>query len=167
MTTRVLVTVEWKNCIPILSKFKQWLSDLKARVKLTDSCAKPMRMIKTSHTRKASKSNLDTTLLDVIDYIERWISSRDGVDTKPTWRNFFKIMKDISSELDQPIYQMKELFNGMYNNIIVSISDSSSILTKHSLFLSGRGGRGKIHPSPSCAYNTDFYRKVYKYLNLM
>ena len=112
VTTRVLVTLEWRNCIPILSKFEQWLSDLKARVKLTDSCAKPMRMMKECpYTRK---SDSDTTLLDVIDYIERWISSKDGVDIKPTWSNFFKIMNDISSELGQSAYQMKELFNGMY-----------------------------------------------------
>ena len=44
-------------------------------------------------------------------YIKSWINSTDSVP-EPTWRNFFRVLKEISPELDELVYQIKEIFHG-------------------------------------------------------
>ena len=99
--------------LPILTKLRSYLSDLKERVKLTDAFAKPVRM--GSHPLKSSED----TLLDIIDYIERWINNKEDIELKPTWKNLFKIMKDISPELGELAYKIKVLFNGKHNMLLL------------------------------------------------
>ena len=41
-------------------------------------------------------------------YIKVWINSVP----EPTWRNFFRVFKGISPDLDELIYQIKEIFHG-------------------------------------------------------
>jgi hypothetical protein len=48
---------------------------------------------------------------ELIDYIESWINSTDSVP-EPTWRNFFRVLKDISPELGKLVHQIKEIFHG-------------------------------------------------------
>ena len=117
---KVLVTLQWRRNVPILTKIKPWISDLKERVKLLDTSTKPARMITTDEIRSDSRSltlNSNTdALLEVLDYFERWINSAEVVKLKPTWRNLFKMMKDISPELGELAYQIKALFTGKHNN---------------------------------------------------
>ena len=96
--------------VPVLTKLQSKLSDLKKRLKLPDVCAEPRRKTAklTNYTDEA------TTLSEVIDCIDRWINSMGSV--QPSWRNFFRILKDISPKLDILAYQIKELFHGKINN---------------------------------------------------
>ena len=48
---------------------------------------------------------------EAIDFIESWINSTDSVP-EPTWRNFFRVLKDTSPELGELVYQIKEIFHG-------------------------------------------------------
>ena len=85
----------------ILTTFKPWIGNLEERVKLPSTLDRFMFRFR-SYTSDS----------DVIDYFERWINSKEVVELKPTWRNLFKIMKDISPELGELAYQIKVLFNG-------------------------------------------------------
>ena len=46
-----------------------------------------------------------------IKYLESWINSTDSVP-QPTWRNFFRVLQDLSPELGKLVYQIKEIFHG-------------------------------------------------------
>ena len=99
-----LLTLEWGMNIPVLTEIQSKLSNLKDKIKLTD----------TSVVHEY-QYNAGTISSDVIEYIESWINSTNCVP-EPTWRNFFKILKDTSPELDQLTYQIKEIFHGRLQN---------------------------------------------------
>lgn len=101
--------------IPVLTKLQSNLNKIKKQMKLTDTSTKPFREIRKPHWlddrcgdefRKLYMTG--STSLEVIELIERWISSVP----EPTWRNFFKILECSSSELSQLAYQIKDLFHG-------------------------------------------------------
>ena len=61
--------------------------------------------------------------------VESWINSTDCIP-EPTWRNFFKILKDTSPELGQHTYQIKEIFHGRLQCIwYLTVFDWHSYLT--------------------------------------
>ena len=95
--------------IPVLTMLQSKLSDLKERLKLTGV----IDCYSTKPPRKSRKLDYTTTfeLSDVIEYINRWINSTDCA-VQPTWKNFFRILKDTSPELGELAYQIKELFHG-------------------------------------------------------
>ena len=64
-------------------------------------------------------SSFEGSLLAVFKHIDKWINSTD-CDPQPTWKNFFRILKDTSSELDQLAYQIKEIFNGKLRTSLYS-----------------------------------------------
>ena len=110
--------------IPVLTKLQSNLSDFKEQMKQIDTSTKPLRKTREPHWLRwcgddaAFKKLYKTgsTSSEVIEYIERWINSTKlKCVPEPTWRNFFKILKDASSELGQLAYQIKELFHGMYS----------------------------------------------------
>ena len=96
--------------IPVLTMLQSKLSDLKERLKLTDVL---FDYYSIRLPRKPRKPGYTTTfgLLDVIEYINRWINSTDCV-VQPTWKNFFRILNDTSPKLGELAYQIKELFHG-------------------------------------------------------
>ena len=121
LTMRALVTMEsvaGMN-IPVLTKIQSKLSDVKERVKLTNACTKPRKFT----TSTALSDKRAYTLSDVVKYIERWINST-GCVPEPTWRSFFRILKDISPELGKLACQIKEIFGKitcickMYHNLL-------------------------------------------------
>ena len=104
LTMKALVTLEWGMNIPVLTELKSRLCDFKDRIEPPNTCAK--------HSCYKHMFDWYTTfeLSFVIKYIKWWMNSASNV--QPTWRNFFGILKDISPELGQLAYQIKEIFNG-------------------------------------------------------
>ena len=56
-----------------------------------------------------------------IKYLREWMNtksyrSRCTTMIPPTWRNFIKTLKDISPELSQVAYQIKDLFKGKHHS---------------------------------------------------
>ena len=55
-----------------------------------------------------------------LDFIESWINSTDHDSVpEPTWRNFFRVLKDTSPELGELVYQIKEIFHGEKYAVLV------------------------------------------------
>ena len=117
LTMKALVTLEWGVDIPVLKSLQSKLSDLQHKINLTP-------------TQQRSYSGGYSDSSAVIRYIGNWINSSGHV-IDPTWRNFFKILRETSPELGQLAYQIKEIFHGTYLFVI----KSSCITTFCSIYL--------------------------------
>ena len=115
-TMKALVTLECRMNIPVLSNLQLKFSDLRDQIKLpaADTSAKPFsyrKLAREQKHRERNQYNASTVSPAVIQYIDRWINCSDCV-LEPTWRNFFRVLRDTSPELGQLSYQIKELFHG-------------------------------------------------------
>ena len=110
LTMRALINLEWGMNIPVLTKLKPYL-DILNRI-LTLKVAS-VHFCKVPEYQKKC-------IIGTIEYLKDWVNRkcyRSTTMIPPTWRNFIKILKDISPELNQLVYQIKDLFKGKHHNM--------------------------------------------------
>lgn len=110
LTVRALINLEWGMNIPVLTKLTPNLEifNKMLTIKVDDPLYAPI-VPKYSH------------ITGTIEYLREWMNTKSFCRSKctmipPTWRNFIKILKDISPELSQVAYQIKDLFKGKHHS---------------------------------------------------
>ena len=106
LTMRALISLEWAMNIPVLTKLSLNLDIFDKTITLDDPCN--IQGNELQYYRRNS-------IIGTIDYLGDWVNresyrSRSTTMIPPTWRNFIMILKDISPELNQVAYQIKDLF---------------------------------------------------------
>ena len=106
LTIKALLNLECGMNIPVLTKLTPNLEILNKMV-----------LIKVDDPLDAPIVPDYCHMTGTVGYLEDWTNmssyrSRHTIMIPPTWRNFIKILKDISPELSQVAYQIKDLFKG-------------------------------------------------------
>lgn len=110
LTMRALINLEWGMSIPVLTKLTPNLEIFNK-----------MLTIKVDDPLYAPRVPTYYHITGTIEYFKEWMNTKSYRSTRctmisPTWRNFIKTLKDISPELSQVAYQIKDLFKGKYHS---------------------------------------------------
>lgn len=106
LTMKALLNLECGMNIPVLTKLTPNLEILNKMI-----------TIKVDDPLYAPRVPAYRHITGTIEYLKDWMNTnsysyRHRTMIPPTWRNFIKILKDISPELSQVAYQIKDLFKG-------------------------------------------------------
>ena len=106
LTMKALLNLEYGMNIPVLTKLTPNLEILNK-----------LLLIKVDNPIYAPRVSKHHLMSVTIEYLGEWVNTKSYCRSRctmipPTWRNFTKVLKDISPELSQVAYQIKDLFKG-------------------------------------------------------